>query len=158
MSQAITFHTPEKLKARIGNEIGLSDWVEVTQDMINRFADLTDDHQFIHVDPILAAKTPFGGTIAHGFLVLSLLAKLGKAAEFVLQGVQMGVNYGFDKVRLMAPVKSGKRIRGRFVLKDLVERTPGQWLSTLAVTVEIEGESKPAIVAEWLGMQFLKQS
>jgi acyl dehydratase len=158
MSQAITFHTPEELKARIGNEIGLSDWVEVTQDMINRFADLTDDHQFIHVDPILAAKTPFGGTIAHGFLVLSLLAKLGKAAEFVLQGVQMGVNYGFDKVRLMAPVKSGKRIRGRFVLKDLVERTPGQWLSTLAVTVEIEGESKPAIVAEWLGMQFLKQS
>jgi acyl dehydratase len=91
-------------------------------------------------------------------LVLSLLAKLGKAAEFVLQGVQMGVNYGFDKVRLMAPVKSGKRIRGRFVLKDLTERAPGQWLSTLAVTVEIEGESKPAIVADWLGMQFVKQS
>jgi acyl dehydratase len=158
MSQAITFHTPDELKARIGQEIGLSDWVEVTQDMINRFADLTDDHQFIHVDPVLAAKTPFGGTIAHGFLVLSLLAKLGKAAEFVLQGVQMGVNYGFDKVRLMAPVKSGKRIRGRFVLKDLTERAPGQWLSTLAVSVEIEGESKPAIVAEWLGMQFVKQS
>ena len=158
MSQAITFHTPDELKARIGQEIGLSDWVEVTQDMINRFADLTDDHQFIHVDPVLAANTPFGGTIAHGFLVLSLLAKLGKAAEFVLQGVQMGVNYGFDKVRLMAPVKSGKRIRGRFVLKDLTERAPGQWLSTLAVTVEIEGEAKPAIVAEWLGMQFVKQS
>jgi acyl dehydratase len=158
MSQAIAFHTPDELKARIGQEIGLSDWVEVTQDMINRFADLTDDHQFIHVDPVLAAQTPFGGTIAHGFLVLSLLAKLGKAAEFVLQGVQMGVNYGFDKVRLMAPVKSGKRIRGRFVLKDLIERAPGQWLSTLAVSVEIEGESKPAIVAEWLGMQFVKQS
>ena len=158
MSQTMTFHTPEELKTRVGQEIGLSDWVDVTQDMINRFADLTDDHQFIHIDPVLAAKTPFGGTIAHGFLVLSLLAKLGKAAEFALQGVQMGVNYGFDKVRLMAPVKSGKRIRGRFVLKDLTERAPGQWLSTLTVTVEIEDESKPAIVADWLGMQFVKQS
>jgi acyl dehydratase len=153
---AIKLHKPAELQARIGQEVGLSDWVEVTQDMINRFADLTDDHQFIHVDPVLAAKTPFGGTIAHGFLVLSLLAKLGKAAEFVLEGIQMGMNYGFDRVRLMAPVKAGKRIRGRFVLKDLVERAPGQWLSTLAVTVEIEGESKPAIVADWLGLQFVK--
>ena len=149
-------HKPAELQARIGQEIGVSEWVEVTQNMIDRFADLTDDHQFIHVDPVLAAKTPFGGTIAHGFLVLSLLAKLGKAAEFALEGVQMGMNYGFDRVRLMAPVKAGKRIRGRFVLKDLVERLPGQWLSTLSVTVEIEGESKPAIAADWLGLQFVK--
>ena len=158
MSSTHKLHTPDELKARIGSEIGVSDWVPVTQDMINRFADLTDDHQFIHVDPVLAAQTPFGGTIAHGFLVLSLLASMGKSAEFILQGVQLGVNYGFDKVRLMAPVKSGKRVRGRFVLKALVERAPGQWLSTMSVTVEIEGEAKPAIVAEWLGMQYVKSN
>jgi acyl dehydratase len=156
MAAAIKLYTPDELKARIGQEVGVSDWVEITQDMVDRFADVTDDHQFIHVDPVAAAKTPFGGTIAHGFLVLSLIAKMAKAAEFVLKGVQMGMNYGFDKVRLMAPVKTGKRIRGRFVLKDLVERSPGQWLSTLAVTVEIEGETKPALVADWLGMQFVK--
>lgn len=156
MTATIRLYKPAELQSTIGQEIGLSDWVEITQDMIDRFADLTDDHQFIHVDPALAAKTPFGGTIAHGFLVLSLLPKFGRAAEFVLEGIQMGMNYGFDKVRLMAPVRSGKRIRGRFVLKDLVERAPGQWLSTMVVTVEIEGESKPAVVAEWLGLQFVK--
>jgi len=156
MAITIKLYTPDELKARIGQEIGVSDWVDITQDMVDRFADVTDDHQFIHVDPVAAAKTPFGGTIAHGFLVLSLIAKMAKAAEFVLKGVQMGMNYGFDKVRLMAPVKTGKRIRGRFVLKDLVERSPGQWLSTLTVTVEIEGETKPALVADWLGMQFVK--
>lgn len=156
MTATIRLYKPAELQSRIGQEIGLSDWVAITQDMIDRFADLTDDHQFIHVDPALAAKTPFGGTIAHGFLVLSLLSKFGQAAEFVLEGIQMGMNYGFDKVRLMAPVRSGKRIRGRFVLKDLVERVPGQWLSTMVVTVEIEGESKPAVVAEWLGLQFVK--
>ena len=109
--------TPAELAARTGTEIGVSDWVEVSQDMIDRFADLTDDHQFIHVDPVLAAQTPFGGTIAHGFLVLSLLAKLGQSAEFVLEGIQMGVNYGFDKVRLVSPVRAGKRVSGRFTLK-----------------------------------------
>jgi len=148
--------TPQELKARVGQEIGVSEWVTVTQAMIDRFADLTDDHQFIHVDPVRAASTPFGGTVAHGFLVLALLAKLGKAAEFALEGVQMGINYGFDRVRLMAPVRSGKRIRGRFVLKGLEERAPGQWLSTLGVTVEIEGEAKPAIIADWLALQFVK--
>lgn len=153
----IKLHTPDELKARVGEEVGVSDWMLVTQSMIDRFADLTDDHQFIHVDPVLAAQTPFGGTIAHGFLVLSLLAPLGRSAEFVLKGVQMGMNYGFDRVRLMAPVRSGQRIRGRFVLKDLVERAPGQWLSTLGVTVEIEGGTKPAIVADWLGLQFVTQ-
>ncbi len=149
--------TPAELTARTGTEIGVSDWVEVSQDMIDRFADLTDDHQFIHVDPVLAAQTPFGGTIAHGFLVLSLLAKLGRSAEFVLEGIRMGVNYGFDKVRLVSPVRAGKRVRGRFTLKSLVERAPGQWLSTLEVVVEIEGESKPAVIAEWLGLQIVKQ-
>jgi acyl dehydratase len=149
-------HTPEELKARIDEEVGVSEWMLITQDMVDRFADLTDDHQFIHVDPVLAAKTPFGGTIAHGFLILSLMAKFGQSADFILRDVQMGMNYGFDKVRLMAPVKTGKRIRGRFILKSLIEKSPNQWLSTLSVTIEIEGETKPAIVAEWLGMQFTK--
>lgn len=152
----MALNTPETIKAKIGTEVGVSDWVEITQDMINRFADVTDDHQFIHVNPEAAAQTPFGGTIAHGFLVLSMISKLGTAADFVMDGVYMGVNYGFEKVRMVAPVKSGKRIRGRFVLKDMVARAPGQWLSTLGVTIEIEGESKPAIIADWLGMQFVR--
>lgn len=152
----MALNTPDTIKAKIGTEVGVSDWVEITQDMINRFADVTDDHQFIHVNPEAAAQTPFGGTIAHGFLVLSMISKLGTAADFVMEGVYMGVNYGFEKVRMVAPVKSGKRIRGRFVLKDMVARAPGQWLSTLGVTIEIEGESKPAIIADWLGMQFVR--
>ena len=151
----IKLHTPDEIRAKIGDEIGVSDWTTVDQDMINQFADLTDDHQFIHVDPEAAAKTPFGGTIAHGFLVLSMLASMGKAASFAMQGVYMGVNYGFDKVRLMAPVRSGKRIRGRFVLQDMVERSPGQWMATLDCTIEIEGEDKPAVKAEWLSLQFV---
>ena len=152
----VLLHTPEQIQAKIGTEIGLSEWMEIDQDMINRFADLTDDHQFIHVDPDAAAKTPFGGTIAHGFLVLSLLANMGKAASFAMQGVFMGVNYGFDKVRLMAPVRAGKRVRGRFALQDMTERMPGQWMATLDCTIEIEGEEKPAVKAEWLSLQFVK--
>lgn len=154
---AIELNTPESIKAKVGSEIGVSDWVTISQDMINRFADLTDDHQFIHVDPEAAKQTPFGGTIAHGFLVLSMLAKLGLAANFAMQGVFMGVNYGFEKVRLIAPVRAGKRIRGRFELKDIAERAPGQWMATLGVTVEIEGEAKPAIVADWLALQYVRQ-
>lgn len=152
----MNLHTPAELKARIGQQIGLSDWTEVTQEMVNRFADLTDDHQFIHVDPRRAAQAGLASTIAHGFLVLSLLAKFGRSADFALQGVVMGMNYGFDKVRMMAPVPTGSRIRGRFVLNDLVERAPGQWLATLAVTVEIEQVAKPAIAAEWLALQIVK--
>jgi acyl dehydratase len=147
-------NTPENLKARIGQEVGVSDWCLVDQDMIDRFADLTDDHQWIHVDREAAAKAPFGGTIAHGFLVLSLLAKFALAADIVLQGTKMGMNYGFDKVRMTNPVRSGSRIRGRFVLRDVTERGPGQWLVAMTATVEVEGQAKPAIVAEWLGLQF----
>jgi acyl dehydratase len=151
----IHFHTGDEIRKKVGTEIGLSDWVLIDQDRISRFADLTDDHQFIHVDPDKAAATPFGGTIAHGFLVLSMLASLGKAASFAMQGVYMGVNYGFEKVRMIAPVRSGKRIRGRFILQDIVERSPGQWRATQDCTVEIEGEPKPAIKAEWLSLQFV---
>ncbi len=144
-----------ELRNRIGQEIGVSDWAVIDQAMIDRFADLTDDHQFIHVNPEAAALTPFGGTIAHGFLVLAMLAKLGRAADFALQGVTMGVNYGFERVRLISPVRAGKRIRGRFVLKAMEERAAGQVLATLGVTVEIEGEAKPAVVADWLALQFV---
>lgn len=151
----VKLHTPEEIESKIGAEIGLSDWVEINQDMVNRFADLTDDHQFIHVDPEAASKTPFGGTIAHGFLTLSMLASMGKSASFAMKGVFMGVNYGFDKVRLMAPVRTGKRVRGRFALQSMVEREPGQWMATLDCTVEIEGEDKPALKAEWLSLQFV---
>jgi acyl dehydratase len=151
----IKLHSAAEIRAKIGTEIGVSDWMLIDQDMINRFADLTDDHQFIHVDPEMAAKTPFGGTIAHGFLVLSMLASLGKAASFAMQGVYMGVNYGFEKIRIMAPVRAGKRIRGRFTLKDMVERAPGQWMATLDCIIEIEGEAKPAVKAEWLSLQFV---
>jgi len=148
-------HTPESLRARIGQEIGVSDWCTVDQDMIDRFADLTDDHQWIHVDRVATAGTPFGGTIAHGFLVLSLLSKLSASVDLQLEGMKMGMNYGFDRIRMTNPVRSGSRIRGRFVLKDLVERGHGQWLSTLAATVEVEGQPKPAIVADWLSLQFV---
>jgi acyl dehydratase len=148
-------NTPELQKSRIGHEVGLSEWLLVDQSMIDRFADLTFDHQFIHVDAEAAQRTPFGGTIAHGFLVLSLLSRLAEGANITLEGVVMGMNYGFDKVRMTGPVRSGKQIRGRFVLKDFVERAPKQWLSTLGVTVEVEGESKPAVVADWLGLQFI---
>jgi acyl dehydratase len=148
-------NTPETLKARIGQEVGVSDWCVVDQDMIDRFADLTDDHQWIHVDRVAAAASPLGGTIAHGFLVLSLLAKLAAAADVALQGVTMGMNYGFDKVRMTSPVRAGSRIRGRFVLRDVAERGAGQWLVTMTATVEVEGQAKPAIIAEWLGLQFV---
>jgi acyl dehydratase len=148
-------NTPATLKARIGQEVGVSDWCVVDQDMIDRFADLTDDHQWIHVDRAAAAASPFGGTIAHGFLVLSLLAKLATAADIVLAGTKMGMNYGFDKVRMTSPVRSGSRIRGRFVLRDVTERGAGQWLVTMTATVEVEGQAKPAIIAEWLGLQFV---
>lgn len=142
-------------RARVGQEVGLSEWVEVDQGVINGFADVTHDHNFIHVNPEAARKTPFGGTIAHGLLVLSLLPVMAEKAGLLIEGVKMSVNYGFDKVRMVAPVGSGKRVRGRFALGSLAERTPGQWMMTLNVTIEIEGEAKPAIVAEWLTLQFV---
>src|SRR5262249_54004038 len=105
-----------------------------------------------------AAKTPFGGTVAHGFLILSMLTKLVREADFRLENVYMGVNYGFEQVRFLTPVRAGKRIRGRFVLKDMAERSPGQWRSTMQATVEIEGEAKPAMIADWLGLQFVRSA
>ncbi|WP_265529320.1 MaoC family dehydratase [Sphingomicrobium marinum] len=142
----------ESIREAIGTEIGASDWIEVTQDRIDAFAEATEDRQFIHTDPALAVQTPFGGTIAHGFLSLSLLSRMGADVMLVPETTKMAVNYGLDRVRFLAPVKSGKRVRGRFVLKDMTEKSPGQYLMTFAVTVEIDGEDKPALLADWLGL------
>ena len=143
-----------ELAGLIGTEIGASEWITVDQERINVFADVTEDHQFIHLDPEKAQKTPFGGTIAHGFLTLSLLSKFSEGAGLVIEGVQMGVNYGFEKVRFLAPVPSGSKVRGRFTLKEAIEKKPGQHLLTYEVAVDIEGQDKPALIADWLAMQF----
>ncbi len=143
-----------ELQTLVGTEIGVSEWAVMDQERINVFADVTEDHQFIHLDEEAAKKTPFGGTIAHGFLTLSMLSKFSEGAGLVIEGVKMGVNYGFEKVRFLAPVPSGAKIRGRFNLKSAVEKKPGQFLLTYEVTVDIEGQDKPALIADWLGMQF----
>ncbi len=147
--------TPDTISDFVGKETGVSDWVTIDQDRIDQFADVTEDHQFIHIDPEAAAKTPFGTTIAHGFLSLSMLSRLARGSVVVLEGVKMGVNYGFEKVRFVNPVKSGQKIRGRYTLMSADSKVPGQWTLKYAVKVEIEGETKPALVAEWLTMQFV---
>jgi len=144
----------DEIRARIGSEIGVSSWLTVDQGRIDGFADATEDRQFIHTDPAAAAQTPFGGTIAHGFLTLSLLSRMGAEAMLIPDGLKMAVNYGLDRVRFIAPVKSGKRVRGSFVLDSVEEKAPGQVLMRHTVTVEIEGEEKPALTAIWLGLIF----
>ncbi len=146
---------PEAIKDHVGKETGVSDWITIDQDRINQFAAVTEDHQFIHVDAEAAKSTPFGTTVAHGFLTLSMLSRLAADAVVVLDGVKMGVNYGFERVRFVTPVKSGKRIRGRFSLMSADQKIPGQWSLKYAVKVEIEGEAKPALIAEWLTMQMV---
>ena len=143
----------QDLQAKVGEAIGTSEWILVDQDRIDRFADTTEDHQFIHVNPDMAKMTPFGGTIAHGFLTVSLLAPMMATAIEPIQ-VKMSINYGFDKLRFLTPVKSGRRIRGHFKLLELAEKKPGQWQQKVEVTVEIEGEDKPAMIAEWLFQHF----
>ncbi|MDB5691263.1 MAG: MaoC family dehydratase [Alphaproteobacteria bacterium] len=145
----------EEIRGKVGTEIGVSDWILVDQARIDAFAGATEDRQFIHVDPEAAARTPFGGTIAHGFLTLSLLSRMAADAMLRPEGVKMGVNYGLDRVRFLAPVRSGRRVRGRFTLKSIEEKRPGQWQFLHAVTVEIEGEDKPALLAEWIGQVFV---
>ncbi|WP_265571087.1 MaoC family dehydratase [Sphingomicrobium nitratireducens] len=142
----------DAIRAAVGTDIGVSDWIEVTQDRIDAFADATEDRQFIHVDPAAAAQTPFGGTIAHGFLSLSLLSRMAVDVMLVPDTTKMAVNYGLDRVRFLAPVRAGKRVRGRFVLEEVSDKAPGQLLLRHRVTVEIEGEDKPALLADWLGL------
>ena len=145
----------DEIRSKVGQEIGASDWILVDQPRIDSFAEVTEDHQFIHVDPVAAAKTPFGGTIAHGFLSLSLLSRMAADVFLIPDGVKMAVNYGFERVRFLAPVRSGKRVRGRFTLASVEEKRPGQWQFVHNVTVEIEGEAKPALTAEWIGLIFV---
>jgi acyl dehydratase len=144
----------DEIRARVGSEVGVSSWLTMGQGRIEAFADATEDRQFIHVDPEAAALTPFGGTIAHGFLTLSLLSRMAAEAMLIPEGVRMAVNYGLDRVRFLSPVKSGRRVRGRFTLDSIEEKAPGQWLLRHIVTVEIEGEDKPALTAVWLGLMF----
>jgi acyl dehydratase len=144
----------ELIKAAVGQPEGTGDWLQVNQDRINAFADVTEDHQFIHVDPKLAAElSPWGVTIAHGFLTLSLLVKLSESIVEPperLDGIVMGINYGFDKVRFISPVKVGSRIRCSSVLAAVELKDPNTVQTTRTMTVEIEGEAKPALVADWI--------
>ena len=144
----------DDIRAKIGQQIGTSDWIEVTQARIDAFADATEDRQFIHVDPALAAQTPFGGTIAHGFLSLSLLSRMAADVLLIPDTTRMALNYGLDRVRFLTPVRAGSRVRGRFTLDSAEERTPAQLLLKHTVTVEIEGADKPALTAQWLGLIF----
>jgi len=144
---------PSDLQSLIGTEVGVSRWIEVDQARIDAFAKITEDEQFIHVDPEAAKATPFGGTIAHGFLTLSLASAMSYDAVAPLEGVVMGVNYGFDKLRFLAPVPAGSKIRGRFKLLSAEDKGGGRWLLKHELTVEIDGAEKPALIAEWLGMQ-----
>lgn len=148
-----------KLEEAVGTEIGTSAWREVTQAMIDMFADATDDHQFIHVDPERAEKeTPFGGTIAHGFLTLSLLSTLAYEVVPPVEGAAMGINFGFDSVRFAQPVRSGARVRARFVLAKVKIRPSGFVEAAYDVTMEIENSVKPAFVARWLTVAVLEKS
>ena len=144
----------DKIRSSVGDEVGMSSWLTLDQDRISTFADATEDRQFIHIDSDAAARTPFGGTIAHGFLTLSLLSRMAAEVVLVPDTTKMVVNYGLDRVRFLAPVRSGKRVRGRFRLDAVDEKAPGQILLRHEVTVEIEGEDKPALSAQWLTLLF----
>ncbi len=147
--------TLEQARASVGEEIGVSPWRVVSQGMIDQFADATDDHQFIHCDPERAKETPFGGTIAHGFLTVSLLSAMAFETIPAIEGVDMGVNQGFETLRFVAPVKTGSRIRTRFVLAKVKAR-PSGWVEIAHdVTIEIEGSAKPALTARWLTLAFV---
>ncbi|MNX64720.1 putative enoyl-CoA hydratase 1 [compost metagenome] len=151
---------PSDLPSLIGQEVGLSRWITVDQARIDAFARITEDEQFIHVDPERARTTPFGGTIAHGFLTLSLASAMSYDAVAPLDGVVMGVNYGFDKLRFLAPVPAGSKVRGRFKLLSAEAKGADdgvtRWLLKHELTVEIDGADKPALIAEWLTMQMVK--
>jgi len=148
--------TPQDIAAKVGEQIGTSEWIEISQDRINKFAEATDDHQFIHVNEEAAKMTPFGGTIAHGFLTLSMIPYLTQKSDVPRpDGIKMAVNYGGNKTRFLNPVKSGKRIRGHWKLLGMEEKRPGQWQQTCEITMEIEGEEKPALITEWITQIFV---
>lgn len=140
----------DEIASAVGTQLEPSQWVTLDQERINSFADCTEDHQFIHIDEEKAAHTPFGGTIAHGFLTLSMLVKLTEENMVFPENMVMGINYGFDKVRFLAPVRAGKRIRLKGEVLDIDQKGDNRFLTKLGVSVEIEGEETPALAAEWL--------
>ena len=143
----------EAYQNMVGKEIGVSSWHLVDQSRINTYADVIEDHQFIHVDPERAKKeTAFGTTVAHGFLTMSLMSIMSYEVMPLVEGTTMGLNYGFDNLRFLSPVRAGSRVRGRFVLAEAKLRKPNELQSRTNVTVEIEGEEKPALVADWIGL------
>ena len=143
-----------EMMSTVGMKLEPSEWIELSQQRINEFADCTEDHQFIHVDEVKAKETPFGGTIAHGFLTLSLLAGLIEKIGITPENTGMGMNYGFDKVRFLAPVKSGKRVRMVGEVLKVDQKDENRFLTTFSVSIEIEGEDTPALIAEFLLMSF----
>lgn len=149
---AVKIVPKEEMLDAIGTRFEPSEWIVVDQDRINQFADCTEDHQFIHVDEEAAKNSPFGGTIAHGFLTLSLLAKMAEGSGVIPENLVMGLNYGFDKVRFLAPVRAGKRVRCNSEVLDIDRKDENRFLVKQGVSIEIEGEDKPALVAEWLSM------
>jgi len=152
MRQPVTL---DALTASVGQEVGRSDWLLITQPMVDAFADLTGDRQFIHIDAVAAACTPFGSTVAHGFLILALLSQFAEQALPPLAGQTMALNFGFDRVRFVCPVRVGRRIRGLFQLADLSRRGDQSILARYGVSVEIEGEARPALIADWLTLAVL---
>jgi len=144
-----------EIEKYIGHICEPTDWFEVTQEQVNVFADCMLDHQYIHIDPEAAAKSPFGGTIAHGFLTLSMLAYFSESYSLSIEGSYMGVNKGFDKVRFVAPVPVGSRIRCHTTVAEINEKKPGQYDFKMEISIEIEGGDKPALVAEWLSVQMV---
>lgn len=148
----------EEMMQAVGQEVGVSPWRVVSQEMIDKFADATDDHQFIHVDPErAAAESPFGGTIAHGFLSLSLLSAMAYETVRPIRDAGVGVNYGFDRLRFVAPVRSGARVRARFTLAEMTVRPSGWVHVNYDVTIEIEGSKKPALVTRWLTLAMMEK-
>ncbi|QKE64596.1 MaoC family dehydratase [Aquipseudomonas campi] len=144
-----------QLQDYVGKELGRSEWMTIDQERINQFAECTGDHQFIHVDPVKAKHTPFGGTIAHGFLSLSLIPKLMEGLMIMPEGLKMAVNYGLDSVRFIQPVKVNSRVRLAMSVLEITEKRAGQWLIKTQATLEIEGEEKPAYIAEQLSLCFV---
>jgi acyl dehydratase len=145
----------DEVEQFVGHQSEPSEWFTVTQEQINQFAECTLDQQFIHVDPVAAKEGPFGTTIAHGFLTLSMLSHFAEGFSMIIDSAHTFVNYGFDKVRFLTPVKVDSRVRASAVFSEITEKNPGQFVVRMQVTVEIEGEDKPALIAEWITMQML---
>ena len=145
----------DQLQSMQGTKLGISPWIQLSQLMVNQFADITNDHQFIHIDPERAAtETPFGGTIAHGFLTLSQITQMAESTLPVIKDVRMSINYGFDRIRFITPVRSGARVRAHFTLELAEERTAGEWTLHHDITVEIEHNERPALSAIWITRQY----